>query len=276
MNIKTVLHAYNFDLCDVDQLQHWRDLKARLASMGLECFETHGGGSHYRPDLAGPVELETNCLFDNQWNTAATEASNGHRVFDWAKDYPSNLVARGHWIEQTEEMREVRRNNVKCRYCGKMEPAQKGYVFCPHCTDSEYLKESDLHLTRMKAIDDNSDCDPLTEAERAYLLPIYHNAQVNGSSERGKIRIAREREKVEADYKKAIESAKNERDGKRWIMDVVPGLLGNAIYYSHTGRFSFGWRTPLAASVANTLLEKISEFPVDYDIICEDGRKLSS
>src|SRR5215472_14446345 len=136
--LQTIFHAYRFDLDNATERTAWEALKAKLTAEGLEVFETWGGkGSHYQPELDGRIlELETAHLFDNQWNTAPIEGhtDKGLRVFDWAKDYPIDFspnIARGHWLEQTAEMREVRRNTVGCGYCGRQEPAAKGYVFCP-------------------------------------------------------------------------------------------------------------------------------------------------
>lgn len=284
--IKTTFNSYYFDTRNPSEKLAWDELRNNLKERGLECFETWGGASHYKPNVAPAgqsrvIELETKHLFDNQWTTAPIEgvSDKGLRVFDWALDaspaVSSKYIKRGHWLEQTAEMKEIRRNRYACGYCGKQEPAQKGDVFCPHCLDSQYLKESDLYLLRMKAVDDKTDRAPLSEAEKAHLLPLYHAAQVNGSTERGKARIAKARLAIESRFASAIANATSERDGARWIMDNVPGLLDNWIFYSHTGKHCFGWRTALETAVLSTLLDKISEFPFPYEIKCADGRTLS-
>lgn len=280
--MKTVIHNYSFDIRTEQGKADWLALKAKLEAEGLRVFETHGGGSHCKPQLGTrEIELETKHLFDNQWNTAPIEgvSDKGLRVFDWALDYNSHSgaphgIKRGHWLEQTPAMREIRRNTYACGYCGKQEPAQKGDVFCSHCLDSEHLKESELHLTRMKAIDDKAERAPLTEAERAHLLPKYREAQLHGSTERGKARIAAQREAVHTKFKNAVANATAERDGFVWLMDHGVNT-SNVIYYSHTKRFSFGWRAPISKAVESELLDIITEFPFSYDIRCEDGRILS-
>lgn len=260
--LSTILHAYQFDVTKPAEKAAYTELKHKLATLGLKCFETHGGGSHYCPDLAGPVELETRHLFDNQWNTApiarATSkgaAEKGARVFDWAQDSryafanATSNIKRGHWLEQTPAMREARRNTVKCGYCGHQEAAQKGAVFCSHCMDSEYLTEADAlkGAVRMVAIDaGRTDWQPMTEAEAAHYLPQYREAQTQGSTARGKARLAKARADVAAEYAKAIDNAEAKRAGAEWIMDNCPGMLANYIYYTHTATHCFGWRKPLA------------------------------
>ena len=279
--MKTIFHAYHFDTTNQAQREEYEALRARLTAAGLECFETWGGGSgHYMPDLDGrELDLETEHLFNNQWNTAPIDGNSesGRRVFDWAQDYPINFsksVKRGHYLDITEEMREIRRNTMKCRYCGAHEPAAKGCVFCPHCIGSEYLKAGELQLTRMKAIDDASDCAPLTEAERGRLLPIYKDAQLHGRTERDRKRIAKARADVIAKAAKESRHAAMERDGFLWFMDR--GIrTDNLIFYSHTERFCFGWRKPVGDELRAAVLDVVSEFPFPYELKCADGRTLS-
>lgn len=270
--MKTMLHTYSIDTKTAEGKAEWTALKARLSN-GPRC---HGPVLARYDVTAGTVDLATKNLFDNQWNTV-----DGKRVFDWTleAEHPTmgspRGVKRGHYLEQTVEMREIRRNTYRCGYCGKQEPAAKGYVFCPHCLDSEYLKESDLRLTRMLPVEDTSNRAPLSEAEKAHLIPLFREAQIHGSTERGKARIASERGKLAREYEKTVSNAKAKRDGMLWLMDHGVNV-SNVIFYDHTGRFSFGWRKPLSEGEVSILLEAIgSEFPFPYDIKCDNGRTMS-
>lgn len=281
--MKTVIQSYQFDTTKAADKAAYAELCARLTAQGSECFCTWGGGgSHYLPAFKEPrtIELETKHLFNNQWNTAPIEgvSEQGLRVFDWAEDYPIGAMRkslkRGHYLTITAEMREARRNTNACGYCGHQEAAQKGAVFCPKCIGSEYLKAGELHLTRMQAIDCKIERAPLTDAERAHLAPIYKDAQLHGHTERDKKRIAETRADIESTYAKKLQSADAEYKGFTWLMDhgIRPDI---AIYYTHTGRFGFGWRSPLDADTVSALLDVISEFPYAYDIECADGRTLA-
>lgn len=283
MNIKTTIHTYRHDVSTIEGAAEYKALCEKLKAAGLTPMVSWGGEGHY--DFARAIDgrtvaLETEHLFDNQWNTApiAGISDSGLRVFDWAEDYPINFpknIKRGHYLAQTDDMREVRRNTHKCGYCGKQEAAAKGYTFCPHCVDSPYLTADSLQLTRMvPVVDTSKPRAPLTEAEKAHLLPIFEAAQIHGATERGKARIAKERADVEREYKKAVRIAKTEHDGKLWLMDNGVSL-GNVIFYTHTERFSFGWRKPLSAGEVTRLLDVIGEFPFPYNIKCDDGRTLS-
>lgn len=283
--MKTELHVYFFDVDIPSQAKEWTELQETLKARGLECFRA--SGEYHRPfaDVGPvvPITLETNHLFRNQWNTGPIEGletskgSTGFRVFDWALGvYHNRSIMAGHYLTQTPEMREIRRNTMACGYCGKQQPAQNGAVFCDKCMDSEYLKSSELPLLRMVSIEDSDKRRPeLTQAERDYLMPLYVTAQTTGSTERGIRRLAKARKDVESTYQSAIANATAERDGMRWLIDQGFNT-SNVIYYSHTGRFGFGWRQPVGPDVLSRLLEVISEFPGNYDIKCADGRTLSN
>ncbi|HSV26201.1 MAG TPA: hypothetical protein VLJ17_24655 [Xanthobacteraceae bacterium] len=268
--MKTIIHTYWYNTANEHERQEYATLRDKLKAEGYRCFEALGEYDYRGKDLDNrEITLETQHLFDNQWNTAPIEgvSEQGLRVFDWALSvYPDNRkVKAGYWLEQTAEMRDIRRNTVKCGYCGKQEPAAKGYVFCPHCIDSEYLKEDELYLTRLRPVDEGrKPVPPLTEAEKAHLLPLYREAQLHGSTARGKLRIAKERQEVESKFERKTRSAKIERDGMIWLMDR--GFrVDNVIYYDHTEKFCFGWRGAMADSVKSALLDVLSEFPFDYE-----------
>jgi hypothetical protein len=273
--MRTTIHTYRFDVNNPDEKAAYDALRAKLRSAGLKCFETWGGGSHYKPDLDGrEIELETKHLFSNQWNTAPIDgiSDKGLRVFDWAQDYQieAKWLKRGHWLEQTAEMREIRRNTNKCGYCGSQEPAAKGYVFCPHCLDSVYLVANMLHLTRMLPVDAETDRAPLTEAESAHLLPQYRAAQTQNTEKRN----TAARREIESECANMKRRAHTKRDGMLWLLDHgFP--TDNVIYYS-TDLFCFGWRSPIDAEVLSALLDIISEFPFPYEIKCADGSTLSA
>ena len=270
MSIKTELRVYCFNIGNPQEASAYEALVAELKASGLSCFCSHGGGSHYRPAIAGCVELEVGCLFADQWNTRPIgDSVIGQRVFDWAEDYNSRIgappnIKRGHYLVQVPEMVEVRRNTVRCGYCGKQEPAAKGYVFCPHCLDSAYLDEGSLHLTRMRPV--LEDARPtLTAAELAHLLPLYKQAQITGNQERIVARNKAQREAVLGKYSAKASSATIERDGMLWLLDKGVNL-DNVIFYDHTGVFSIGWRKPVSESVAAGWVDMLGTFPYNWEV----------
>ena len=293
--MKTIVHAYSYDTSKPEDKAAYEALCSMLKDLPRR-MKSHTGdglnnGGYHRTgqSLDGQtIELETAYLFENQWNTAPIPgfSENGYRVFDWAEDaYFSaggreNLTLRtGYWLEQTEEMQAIRHNTLKCGYCGKYEPADCGKVFCDKCIDSEYLKASDLSLTRLRRIDEKfNDIPELTESERSEREPVYYEAQKSGTTERGKARIAKMRRELAEKKQKAIDNAEAEFDGFHWLIDNGFGVMAaqNVIYYSHTGQFCFGWRRPLDAHEESDLLNKISEFRWSYEIKRASGKPLTA
>lgn len=267
--IPTVLHSYSFYINEPEGAAAWAALSAKLVAAGLKCFEASGGS--FRMEWAAPegspVELETTCLFNNQWNTAPVEgvSENGLRVFDWALDYmPCNNpnLKRGHWLEQTQAMRDARHNNVKCGYCGHMQPYSETQTLCHHCAGSEYLTEKDFPLLRLRRIDapDARKYPPLTEVETAELLAVVVPARAAAKV----ARLAKIRAEIIANADKEIKDAQTERDAKLWLLDRGEEI-DNVIFYTHTQRFCFGWRKGLTAAEHSHLCDLLCEFPYDYD-----------
>lgn len=275
--MKTTLKSYYFNTRNPKDAAAYKTLRAQLAATNGRCFETWGGmGSHYNAAWADgvPVTLETAHLFGEQWDTAPADIAGNLRVHNWAQDYPAgnltnNYIKRGHYLAVTDEMRAAIHDNVKCRYCGHMEPAALGHELCPKCIGSEYLTEPDLKLTRLMRIDDSSDAPELTEAEAAELVPRWRAAQGLGKENvlsKRRAKIAGLVAAAEAKGAGLVAAARIETAAHTWLMDAGYRDIENVIYYTHTGRFAFGWSKPLGAAEYGALVELLCEFPFDYDI----------
>ncbi len=271
-NLKTTLHRYNFNVSDPTQAKEYKALCGRLKASGVRFFNVlnvlsmPGDSKGPEGPEAGPIELETAHLFADQWSSAC-----GFRVFDWYEGIvPNKDIKKGHWLEQTPDMEETRRNTHVCGFCGNQQSAAKGYVFCDRCLDSSYLKETELHLTRMLSTALFMPIrEPLTDAERDNLLPQYIERQTTGTTSRNAAKLRKQRKAIEDKKTKAIETATDEHSGLLWLMDH--GIsVDNVIYYSHTQRFCFGWRSPIGPELHSHLLAVLVEFPHDYDIKTTD------
>lgn len=272
--IETIRHDYWFDVRKPEDKAAYDALAAKLTGEGLKCFETWGGGSHYNAKLDGKtLQLETRFLFADQWNTAPIEgiSDKGLRVHDWAQDYPvdfSSSIKRGHWLRQTDRMRAIRRETRVCGYCGKNYPSgtARGESFCTACIGSEYLKETELHLLRLLPVAMHlPKRAPLTDAERALLLPLYTAQQTKGNDARAVARAKRVREQNASKFA----TAKLEHDGTLWLLDHGVNTE-NCIFYSHRRVFTFGWRAPVSAAIRSQLLDILVEFPYEYEIKAEE------
>lgn len=76
----------------------------------------------------------------------------------------------------------------------------------------------------------------------------------------------RQADKIRHEAELAIDAIKVKRDGELWLLDH--GFdAENAIYYSHTGRWAFGWRKLIPDGLRSRMLDHLSEFPFDYDFV---------
>lgn len=269
--LKTFIHNYRLDVENEKDRALYEEIRRERDAAAVPLFDSIGGKGDGQNNPDRELILETACIFGNQWNTAPDETSgNGWRVFNWHENIFKNAnIKSGHWLEITPEMRDICEKTFKCGFCGAeyygLENAGK---FCGDCLDSEYLKESDLHLLRLKPVSMVSHFpkrEELTEEEAAELMPLYIQRQTTGNGSRNANKLKRERQKIEADYIEATEAAKEEHDGLIWLLDH--GIkIDNVIYYKHSQRFCFGWRSPVEPGVKSKLLDLLCEFQFDYDI----------
>ena len=264
--LQTKIHTYRFDLDKPADVQAYEELRQRLSD-GRHFFNVLAiPGKEEHKVNAGEITLETAFIFSDQWNSAEQG-----RVFDWYEGiYPNKRIKAGHYLDITEEMRQVRRDTLKCGYCGKhCQAADNPGEFCSACLDSEYLKETDLHLLRLCPAGEWNPARPeLTAEERATLLPLYVSRQTTGNHSRAVQKKARIRQSVIDKYVRNQKTNETEYRGFLWLLDHGVNTE-NCIYYSHTDKFSFGWRQPVSAAIKSALLDVLTEFPYTYEIKAE-------
>jgi hypothetical protein len=268
--IKTMVIPFKVNL-DRDEVKDKEEYFAMINRLREEVGRgtSMGGDGFKKPWWTEPteIELETDWLFNNQWNTKC-----GKRVYDWCEEtVPNRSMKRGYYLVITEEMREVRRNTLKCGYCGKHEPAAKGYTFCHKCLSSEYLKEKDLKMLRLRPCDSPHTyrSPELTDAETARLLPLYKEQQLFGLHERGIARTKKMRDQIESKLINGCLKLQEEYERFTWLMDN--GIsVDNVIYYDHTKKTSFGWREPLSPKRTEEVLDIIDAFPWSWYVKGKD------
>ena len=276
--MQTKIHCYWFNIGNETEKTAYEEMRAKLESDGRNFFNVisldkdraSGNGT-------GTIELETNSFFSNQWNTTADSPTHPNaRVFDWYEEYmpqrTNQKIKSGHWLEITPEMEAIRKTTLVCGYCGKH--VQNGAPgFCNACLDSPYLKESELNLLRLLPVAiHNPRREPLTEQEQAELLPAYVSRQTLGADSRAVKTLAATRKRIEDKFRKETRNAKTEHDGFIWLLDRGVNTE-NVIFYSHAGKFSFGWLRPLESAVKSKLLDLLCEFPFEYEFSSKGGRE---
>ena len=212
------------------------------------------------------IHLKTDYLFDDQWSTEEGFRLHNKTEFEW----PALHIKEGYYIRQNPQMIAVLQSTAKCGYCGHQAPVGEK-DFCDKCISSPYLDESNLYLLRMEPIEDPvrrsrevvkaSQRAPLTQEELAIVMPRYVEAQTKVQQKKEKeLRAA-----IKRDLEQKVELAEIDAKGMLWLLDA--GIsVENVIFYPHTRTFCFGWRNPVSKEVRAELVEKLKEFPFNFDI----------
>lgn len=199
------------------------------------------------PKEGETIEIDTKCLFDNQWNTEC-----GIRVWQWVEySWPNHRIKDGYYLVMTEEFTQLLKDTFKCGYCGHQyhKPEQK---WCDKCLGSEYLSESELPLLRLKPLKGKvSKVKFPDELKEAYRI-----AQEQSLA----IRCEKEKQRLREKYKQAERNAGIEFCAKIWLLEHnIP--INNFIFYDHTQKCTFGWNKPLTKDQIESLKLKLNGFP---------------
>lgn len=291
-----VMHVFFFEIDDAEQAAQYAAIAEARRTAGVRMWDSHmpvnaspektkffefwkmidkaAGRPEMDPNRrplqspcgvwSAPVTIELQHLFNNQMNSAAPLNA---RLFDWHEAIVTNKrIKHGYWIESAE-LQHARANTCACGYCGaQYENATPG-DFCGACLESEYLTRDNLHLLRLRRVsdDDRANRAPLSPEERAAVIPAFDEARIKGTTARGIARRAKQRADVAAKYEKAIKVATTERDAHTWLLDR--GFdLSNVIYYSHTDKFAFGWRSHIEGAELEHLRATLADFPFNFEI----------
>lgn len=119
--IETEIKHYWFDISKPEEAEQWKQLKQARKAAGAKLFEAIGAENFKYWEclrLLKTVHLETNYVFDNQWNSSAG------RLFDfYCGIVPNKKIKRGYYLELTEEhkkAREPKKYPVVVRYKGEV------------------------------------------------------------------------------------------------------------------------------------------------------------
>ena len=255
--MKIKVKKYYYNLSNEEEAKAYQELKDRMEARGTKLFDCISSGEK-SGQIEGEFELEEKFIFNNQCNAG------DFRVFDWyGHIYPNRKIKDGHYIESGpgfDYLQNLRRTTKVCGYCGKQYPkATEHQSWCEKCLGSQYLKEDELRLLKLKHIASNGSRE--TELPPDWLVEKYHNMQREART----ARLEAEKSRKLADCQKQIESAKIEYEGFKQIIEA--GLsFDNCIYYNHTGRFCFGWRTALTEAEKIEIGDKLKNFTFEYDM----------
>ena len=251
--MKITIKKYHYDISIEKERAEYEKLCDVLKGRGLKVFDFISMKNNTQID--GDFELETKCLFNNQFNAG------DYRCFDWCEFiYPNRSIKEGHYVADCagfDYLQRLRRTTRQCGYCGKLYP-ESVEQWCSDCLGSQYLKRDDLRLLKTHLVSQDRIFD--TEPPM-WILNEYDRRQKAARL----IRIEKDTQAALAQCEKDMKSAEIEYKGFRLIIES--GLdYKNCIYYSHLGRFCFGWREPLKEREKIEIGDRLKKFPYEYDM----------
>ncbi len=261
--IKVKINKYYLNISDDKDAKEYEKIKETCKANGFELFDAYSHESQGNfTKMPSEQVIEENYLFDNQYNTAE-----GYRIFNWYESYSHHDKDRknGYYLTgDLEQLKQAKDRQLICGYCGKrydaIEALGSKLIFCNACIGSEFLKESNLHLLRLKAVSDKRDRKQLSDTEKKELLEIFHQEQKKAH----KVRLAKRLEADKNKLKKELESLKLQSDFYTKLLDF--GVYQKPIYYSHINSFVFNWREEMSDSEILALQKKLVGFPFVYSI----------
>ncbi len=233
----------------------WQELKAEIEARGVHAMDAMGDTKELPQDGAVfTVKEDPKGMHSNQFATVE-----GVRIFDCRilAEFRNGvrLPRRVGYILKAdagfEALQAFRARYTVCGYCGKRHAADAEW--CDACLGSEYLKESDLHLLQCRPLGDfmPERKDPAPE----WLVAAFKTRSRDAAAARMAAAYAQKVEKLER--KRANLGLELRLMESLSAAGVAWHILDNLIYYDHTGKFCFGWKSPLTAAEAEELRFKI-------------------
>lgn len=269
--MKTTITGYRFDTNNAREKQLYQELCDRLSTTPgrAPIFDVINVGSKPYVLPSNPVEIElaTDFITNNQWNTSDSSKNYpSTRVFDWWENISPNArnYKHGHYLEITPEMIAIRRDTKKCGFCGTHYFLTE-QAYCTACIGSEYLQESNLDLLQLLPAGSPGRTErKLSDKDYAELQGLWLEAQTSLRAQK----LEKFRLRIKQDHSDAIRKANIEYDGYlKLIQCNAPA--SEAIFYTHTEKFTFGWRSELDMKTAEAILSKIRKANFPYLVDCK-------
>jgi len=255
------VHRY---ACQVGSPEY-TEIKRQAKAAGHKLMRVYPRQPGYiRKVRSGTYAIDTKHLFGDQYNT--TEDSGNLRLHDWYEEInPHDDDSRvGYWCELSPELEAAKDARHVCGYCGAQYDNPTHHM-CRRCLGSPYLKADELHMLLLVPVRESSGADRSALVGRLPdgMRAAFEREQEHAAEARKAAEIQRATEHAHSlveNARDAVTQAEYERDFH--LACIKAGLvrfLSNLIYYTHKGRFCFGWRESLTDEDRDTLQATISE-----------------
>ena len=258
--VKVTLNKYQFSTKTPEGAARYKEIEKICAKLGHKLFASIGFlKSGWLDKLPDEQTIEPKHLFSNQYNTVE-----GFRIFDWKEEIaPQNP----HWKEGyyltgdgLKELQQAKANRCACGYCGAQYEKPVAPFYCAKCIGSEYLTEKNLPLLLVTGIMEKR---PSLKNAPPALLKAWKDVQPEMERLRSEATRARMLKKadqlVEEAKKKSVEIVEEANMLAQLLRANID--TENLIHYPHTGRWCWGWRSPLSEADIIDLEKRIRALP---------------
>lgn len=259
MAITVHLNKYSIDTRTPEGTRAYKAIEEKAKALGHTLFDVNATPGRSIDDLPDTMTIETEHLFNNQYNTAE-----GHRIFDWYEGIiwwggKRSPYRTGYYLTgDIDKLLEAKRARHVCSYCGAQYD-NPDHVFCTKCLGSEYLTEKDLPLLQLKPL--AAPIEPPTSGQLEKLKDAWIAEQpkmLARLAQEKTARLLKKAQRLEKDRDKKIADLQHETEIQAKLLRL--GIdTDNLIYYSHTKQWVFGWRNKLSISEIDAISKQLSE-----------------
>lgn len=272
--IHTKIHYYNFNLdSNPEDRAKWKELYKMLKNtLGLKpsILNTEINRVDWKKivhdNRTEDVYLETDYIFDNQWN-GSSDTNKNYRFYDWKLyEFPNKNVKKGYWIEPSYETMDVR-GQFQCRYCGKLMGYDFGDGFHHECLGSKYLKADEIEIVSLCRVHERWHKNEKPVKIPGHIWKEYTKKQAETWSNIVSKKHITAKEKAEKD----VLSANIRLEVSNFLIEhELFDHIENFIYYDHTDLVSFGWmsNSKYSKEKAQELRDSLEKnnFPFNFTI----------
>lgn len=262
--INLLVNKYSIDTSTAKGKDDYRAICETAKALGYKLMRVYGTDYNFIDKLpVEPLALEPAFIFSNQYNAGK------FRVMDWYESIVPNAELRiGYYLTgDIDALNEMKAAHYVCGYCGHRHQGHDAPITCPKCLGSEYLKPENLPLLTMQPLT-GPRRDVATVGEDEYNAAQTARKDAYNAAQGDRLRRKADKVLADARAKCAEEMYRAESEAAILRQGID---TDNLIYYSHTKKWVFGWRSPMTQAESEAIRANGVEIPFDYTIKMDDG-----
>ena len=269
--IKFTLNKYYYDISKPEQYHEYQtQVVSRAENLSFKIFQSVSESHHSKgwlQDLPTKVVVDTDFLFNNQFNTVAENGvSSGYRLHFWYEAmYPNKDIKEGYFVTgDIDEMYDLLSRTYVNGYTGETVTIE-GNDTPPYCDDSEktlsseHLEKSQLRQLMYSPLRGEKEImgqQVLAKLEEQYK---FYQTKANRLREQQRHKAA-----MDEHNKKQRQMVKEHEI--RLEVVKARGNCKNLIYYSHTDTFCYGWNQHVTENQGEQFLKDVAHIDAKFEV----------